>query len=328
MKKKQAQHHDILNEIRDCLHTGNHFLVTTHMRIDGDAVASALVFTAILRYLGKSYQILIHDHVPDKFHFMKHVGDLKHVKSTALEPSPDTVVVLDASSLSRTGDVAALITDSMKIINVDHHPGNNRFGHYNLVDEGESSTVELVYHLFCKCDVPMTASIAETVFTGITSDTGRFRFPNTTYRSFLVCAEMLKHGVSPCKVAEHLYYNNSPETQRALARALSAMEMHYDGAVSCMHLDNAALKSGTHVDTEGFVDYLLQIRGTSVEFFMLEEKPDLYRVSFRSKMDVDVNEIAKIFGGGGHAKASGCYIQGSLPEVKKKILTTLEPYVK
>lgn len=326
MEYKKKKHQKILSQIQSCIEKGDHFLITTHKRVDGDAIASTLIFADLLERLGKKHWILIDDQIPHKFEFVNRIDKIiPYDKLGTIDPQ--ILVILDASNLDRIGRVRKFITSGSTVINMDHHPGNEKFGTYNLVDTEESSTVELVYYLYSCFDIPFNKDTATTIFMGIMSDTGRFRFPNTTYRSFMVCAEMVKLGVSPCDVAEQLYYNHTPETQLALAAALSSLEFHYDGTVSCMHLQNSRMGSNNLVDTEGFVDYLLQIKGTKVEFFMLEEKKDSFRVSFRSKCEVDVNEVAKQFGGGGHKRASGCYVQGKLPDVKKKILDVIKGYM-
>jgi len=323
MEYKKKKHQKILSQIQSCVENGDRFLIATHRRVDGDAIASILLFADLLEKLGKTYWIVIDDRIPHKFEFVKDID--KVVSYDKMEPiDPEIVAVLDASNLERIGRVGEVIPSGSTMINMDHHPGNEKFGTYNLIDIEESSTVELVYYLYSCFDIPFNKHTATLVFMGIMSDTGRFRFPNTTYRSFMVCAEMVKMGVSPCEVAEQLYYNHTPETQMALAAALSSLEFHQDGTISCMHLDNMRLGDNHLVDTEGFVDYLLQIKGTKVEFFMLEEQADSFRVSFRSKCDVDVNEIAKKFGGGGHKRASGCYVQGKLTDVKRKILDVIK----
>jgi len=125
-----------------------------------------------------------------------------------------------------------------------------------------------------------------------------------------------------------VYFRNSPGTLQALAGALSTLEFHYGGAVSCMHLDCKGSGPDGKPDTEGFIDHLLTVEGTEVEFFMLKVEDLLYKVSFRSKHYVDVNVVAQRFGGGGHMRASGCFIRGSESEVKRRILEALGSFVR
>ena len=176
--------------------------------------------------------------------------------------------------------------------------------------------------------IPVTPTIATLVYTGIMCDTGRFLFPNTNSRSLSVCSQMIRLGANSERIAEKIYFRTSQQTIRALAQALSTIEFHYNGAVACIHLSNGFLNSDEKIDTEGFVDNLLAVDGTEVEFFMLEVEPSIFRVSFRSKHFIDVNAIAKTFGGGGHKRASGCCISGTVDEVKSKIFEVIEKHLK
>ncbi len=212
-------------------------------------------------------------------------------------------------------------------VHIDHHPESTIQGEYVLHDSEESSTVELVYWLHQFYHLPITPEVATLVYTGILCDTGRFIFPNTTYRSLEICANMVKQGAKPGEIAERIYFRNSPESLKALAEALSTLEFHFGGAVACMHLNHHVSFGNERTDTEGFIDFLLTVEGTEVEFFMLKVKPCLFKISFRSKRYVDVNEVAKIFGGGGHIRASGCYIEGTEEEVKQKILDVLARFL-
>lgn len=302
-------------------------MISSHVNPDGDSIASILVFTAILRHLGKSYRILLDDDIPGKLDFLAGIDEIQRYDESLPSLCPRVLIVLDSSNLERIGRVAEILTDGVEIVNIDHHPSNEGFGKHNLVLGKESSTVEIVYDLFTAMNIPLSPGIAALVYTGILCDTGRFLFPNTTSRSLEICSEMVKHGASPDIIAKKLYFRMSHETAKALSAALSTLEFHFDGIVSCIHLSNGAVSSINDIDTEGFVDYLLAIDGTEVEFLMVEKEPCQFRISFRSKSRVDVNEVAKHFGGGGHTRASGCTVEGTVSEVKGKILKVLKAFL-
>lgn len=327
MESKDNRHHRSLSQIQECVQRNDDFLITTHVNPDGDSIASVLVFASILKYLGKSYYILIDDSIPKKFNFLSGIEEILRFDRQSHRFRPMVLVVLDSSDFERIGSVCEIISPETVIINIDHHPSNQGFGNINVVDAKESSAVEIVYALLTYCNIPVTPEIATLVYTGIMCDTGRFFFPNTNSRSLRVCSEMVRMGASPDHIAEKIYYKSSRNTIFALSVALSTLEFYFDGTVTCIHLSNDILSSSDDVDTEGFVDYLLAIEGTEVEFFMLEKRPNCFRVSFRSKRYVDVNKIAQTFGGGGHTRASGCTIEGSVEEVKKKILDVLRVYL-
>ncbi len=326
MECQTKKHLNSLLEIKAYVEQADDFLITTHIRSDGDSITSILLFASILRFLKKRFCVCIDDVVPRKFNFLPDIKIIENGKKKGCAFKPRCVVVLDCSGPERVGCVQKYISEDSVIINIDHHPGNQSFGQFNLVDPGESSTVEIVYALFSLLNIPLSPEKATLIYTGIMSDTGKFVFPNTTYRSLSICAEMVKHGAKPDAIASSLYFRNSTYTLKALAAALNTLEFYCDGVISSIHLSHEDLTQNGKVDTEGFVDYLLTIEDSEVVFFMLEEKKDFYRVSFRSKSKVDVNEISKYFDGGGHSRASGCSIQGKLDDVKKRILDRIKIY--
>ncbi len=327
MEKKHIQKKHVISDIQAFIQEENDYLVTTHVNPDGDSIASVLAFGALLNHFNRNNIILIDDSIPEKFSFLPEIDKVVHYDPQKFVYPIKHVVVLDSSDLGRIGTIQEIIRPEMKIINIDHHPSNQQYGYFNIVDQQESSAAEIVHTIYSLLDIPITPEIATYFYTGILCDTGRFLFPNTTYRSLRICAEMVQKGAQPGYIAEQLYCKTSPETIQALNRALSTIEFHFNGLVSCIYLENEILVSYERVDTEGFVDYLLAIDGTEVEFFMIEIEPNTFRVSFRSKNSVDVNKVAKQFGGGGHARASGCIVQGTITEVKKKILKVLEIYL-
>ena len=327
MKKKNYQYQHTLSRIKECVQKENDFLITTHVNPDGDSIASVLLFASILKHFGKRYIILLDDQIPEKFDFLSGVNEVVHFQKETYSFQPRVVVVLDASGLDRIGKVEDIIPPKALIINIDHHTSNIMFGKFNAIAPEKSSAVEIIYELFMLCNVPLSKEIATFVYTGIMCDTGRFLFPNTTYQSLSICAEMVKHGASPSIIARNIYQRMSPETLKALAKALSTLEFHFDGVVSSIYLPNDILSSNGKIDTEGFVDYLMAVKENEVQFFMLEKEPNHFRVSFRSKEYVDVNKIARQFNGGGHIRAAGCNIDGTVDEVKNRILEVLKKHL-
>jgi len=309
----KKQYHHVFSEIRDIVQRENNFLVTTHINPDGDAISSVLLFSAILKHFKKDYSILLDDKVPRKFDFLAGVNEIDKF-DPSFQNSSKVAVVLDASDLQRIGSVQNLLTPEMTVINIDHHPSNDQFGNLNLVAEKESSTVEIIYALIEAWDIPVTKDLATLIYSGIVCDTGRFLFPNTSHQSLAICAGMVKQGADPGWIAEKIYFRMSQQTISALTAALSTIEYHFNGSVCCMHLNNGFLKS-KDVDTEGFVDHLLTVDGTEIQFMMVEKELSIFRVSFRSKGDFDVNQIAHELGGGGHLRAAGCVMNGSINEV-------------
>ncbi len=322
-----AEHIKIYQTIAYNLEEKDYFLITTHVRPDGDSIASVLVLASILDQFNKEYSIILDDCIPKKLKFLKGVEKIQEYEKKVDYRRHENVFILDSSDIERIGRVKDLIRGNETIINIDHHPGNTSFGKLNMVDSTKSSTVELVYPLVEFSKIDWTPDLATMVYTGILSDTGRFLFAKTSSDALFICAEMVRHGADPPFISEMLYNRNTPETMRAYAKALSSLEFFLNDQITCMHLDNAYLCHSGHVDTEGFVDTIAGIEGVKASFFMMEKDNHEFRVSFRSKGEVDVNDVAGMFGGGGHVRASGCNISGSLEQVKQKVLEVLKKHL-
>lgn len=314
---------EILSAVCDALKRENSFLITTHIRPDGDSLTSVLVLAHVLKALDKDHWIVLDDPIPAKYRFLPGIETILQVQNARPLTRHRACVVMDSSTLNRIGTLAETVQKCPLIINIDHHHSNEHFGHLNWVNGDESSTVEMGYAVLTRFGIEVTQEIATLVYAGIVCDTGCFRFPNTTSRSLEICGEMIRKGVSPKFIADKMFYQKNPDTLRALARALDSMELYFNDTVGCIHIRKEDLDSLSEADTEGFVDYLQLVPGTKVNFFMREEAKNRYRVSLRSKNNIPIDEIARVFGGGGHAQAAGCTIEGTLPDVRKKILEVL-----
>jgi phosphoesterase RecJ-like protein len=328
MTEKMCNNQSDFRLIKEAIVNSKHLVITTHINPDGDCITSVLVFSAILRRLEKSHSIILDDTIPHKFDFLPDIHNFDIFDRESQLESMDTLVILDSSTLERIGRISECIPKNITIVNIDHHSSNIRYGNVNYIDDSESSTVEIIYSLHQSYPFEVTQEIATLVYTGIICDTGRFLFPNTTNRSLHVASEMIKKGASPSEIANSIYYRNKPETIQGLVSALSTIKYYFNGRVAGMELSNGAGSPIQSIDTEGFVDYLLTIEGTEVEFFIYEKESNVFRISFRSKNNIDVNAIAQELGGGGHKRASGCTVQGRLEDVRKRVLEILSQHMK
>lgn len=325
MKHRQALHKNKFSEIQDLIQQEDDFLITTHINPDGDCITSVLTMGRILQALGKKYIIVLSDPVPKKFHFLPDVDTIKHFDTVDCSLKKKVAIVLDASNKERFGNVMDCVDACEIVINIDHHPSNTFFGTLNLVDPEESSSVEIVYHLIKYWGFEISPEISTMIYTGIMCDTGRFLFPNTTYRSMIICSEMIQKGASPELIGDQLYFRKSFATMKALGDALATLELYFEGKVACVALSCHCNGTKEPLDTEGFVDYLMMVDGTEVVFLMLEKEPGEIKISLRAKNYVNVNDVAANFGGGGHARAAGCLIKGTFTEAKSKLLNAIEP---
>lgn len=316
-----------LLEIKNIVDAHQTFWVTAHVHPDGDGLGSMLMVGRLLRQLGKDVICLLDDVIPGKFDFLEDIDSIYTALDQPPKTVPEVLIALDSSCRHRLGRVLEYLPETAKLINIDHHASNDRYGHVNYIDGQASSAAEVAYRLLSLWPVTVDSAMATMIYTGIICDTGRFVFPNTSARALDICAEMVTLGASPSDIAEKVYFRSSQSTVLGLAESLSHLEFHFNGKAASMRLPHHFLNAHAAVDTEGFVDNLLAIEGTEVEFFMVEREPQCFRVSFRSKNHVNVDDVAKSFGGGGHQRAAGATICGDAGNVRARILAVLEAHL-
>lgn len=310
----------VISAILRFISSQDNYLVTTHQNADGDAYASILAVAYFLEKMGKKYKIVIQDENKDtKYQYLW--GWEKIISfSKELDWNFDAAIVLDVPSKSRMGEPSQLLPPPEKCIKIDHHPAEDRLSNINLVDTAASSTCQLIYEVISRSNIQFDFDFANLVFCGIMYDTGRFSFSNTRQRDFEIAAHLLQFGVKPHDVANRIFFSSSFESMRIIGKGLADMEMHLEGRVCIIFLPLSVLQNNNHSEIEELANYSVAIKGSEVGLFIRETKPKFYKISFRSRGLINVNEVAKTFGGGGHAHAAGCRFQGSFDELKQKLL--------
>jgi phosphoesterase RecJ-like protein len=285
---------------------------------------------------GKHKQVTLYNEspIPAVYRFLPRVQSVIGKLNSA---APfDTAVVLDCGDLTRVGEAACIIDQIPEVINIDHHITNTRFGTSQLIDVRACACTEILYQLFERMRVPFTRELATCIYTGILTDTGSFRFSNTSRTTFQICENMVACGVNPFQVAQHVYGTYSLGRIKLLNLALDSIEISENGKVSLMALTRAMLnETGTQPeDTDGMINYARRIQDVKIAV-LIQEQTDgnapccagqrrPYHVSLRSDGSVDVAAIAAIFGGGGHQSAAGFSIESTLTEIKAQILRMTE----
>ena len=296
------------------LAAGDDFLVTSHIDSDGDSIASSLSMLRVLNELGKRASVILQDVPEDHYDFLDGHDRIETAGSTTT--LCDRAIVLDCPSLDRIGSARGHMSEDVAVLNVDHHKDNALFGASNLVRD-VSSTCELLYHLVVEMGISIDAALAEQLYTGILYDSGGFRYSLTTSTTLEAAAALVRQGARLDLVADRLYNSSSLETVKLVGSAIDSLELSYDGRVATLHLSHEDMRRG---DPEEAVDYGLRVKGVEVTVLLKEETPEKYRVSLRSRRDVDVSAVAAVFGGGGHARASGCRLEGTGAEVLAALL--------
>ena len=305
------------DRIRLLLSDAKRILLSTHVDPDGDAIGSVLAFRLILIGLGKETMVYHPEGFPSAYDFL--VGSREVERSIADMGRFDLTVLLDTASASLLPDPWPARDVTGPLVSIDHHPQGD-LGDV-VLREDAAATGEIILRLADDLGVAVGPEMAECLYTAILTDTGSFRYANTSDKTFRSAARLIDAGVDPWRVASSVYESFRPERFRALSFALARLKVSQDGRFASLSLSREEIaKSGvTPSDLEGFVNYARSVRGVEVAAFLREEKPGEVRVSLRSRGDIDVSLLASRFGGGGHKNASGCTLQGT-PESAQEII--------
>jgi len=307
--------------IVDAVRSRKRFVLSSHSRPDGDSIGSQLAMLYALREMGKEATAVNADPASPPLMAFPGVRDIRIAAS--VEGDFDAAIIMECGDLKRTG-VSGL--ERYFVINIDHHPGNTSYGQINWFDAGAAACAEMVYDVVRALGVPLTREIATHVYLAILTDTGSFHYSSISPRTFDICRECLEAGVDPVMVARSVYDSNNMGRLKLFGAVLGAMQIDQTGRIAIVYVDHemARTAGGTYEDTEGLVNLPLTVKEIEAVVFFKQEKGDEYRVSLRSKGDVDINAIAKEYGGGGHKNASGCTISGPIEELQKTIVEKIE----
>jgi phosphoesterase RecJ-like protein len=310
-----------LRQIVDAVRARQRFVLSSHARPDGDSIGSQLAMAFALQEMGKDALVVNADPASPPLMAFPGVRDIRLAPS--VEGDFEAAIVMECGDLRRTG-VAGL--ERFFVINIDHHPGNTGYGQINWFDPGAAACAEMVYDLVRALGVPLSTTIATHVYLAILTDTGSFHYSSISTRTFEICRECVAAGVDPVMVARNIYDSNNMGRLKLFGAVLGAMQIDQTGRIAIVYVDHemARIAGGTYEDTEGLVNLPLTVKEIEAVIFFKQEKGDEYRVSLRSKGDVDINAIAKEYGGGGHKNASGCTVSGPIEELQKTLVERVE----
>jgi bifunctional oligoribonuclease and PAP phosphatase NrnA len=294
------------------------FLLTSHARPDGDAVGSALACCQILRSMGKEADVFLRDGVPRIYQPLPFAD--KVVQAERVHGDYEAAILLECDSVQRTR-LEGL--EERFLINIDHHLSGRPFAHVNWIDPTAVATAEMVYRLAREAGVKISAEIATCLYTALLTDTGSFMFEGTNEHTFALARELVLAGANPAHCARSVYFGHSTAKMRLLGAALS--NLHREGPLAWIWVTQEQMERfrAREEDCEGLVNYALSIQDVEVAAFFRELPDGRYRVSLRSKGALNVAAAAESFGGGGHACASGCSLDGPLTVAVARVLAQL-----
>lgn len=299
---------------------GDDFLLLVHEKPDGDALGSVLGAAHLLTKLGKKVTLVNDDPIATKFQFFP--MSEQFLLPDNVDRKFQHVISFDCGDRKRLGRSGLLIADDAVILNIDHHVTNDRFGTKNLVDLNAAATCQIVYKISRELGLELDVDTATCLYTGLVTDTGGFRYSNTTEEVLLIAAALLKTGVEPYKVVDQVMETMTWPQVRLIREGLDTLERDESGKIAWVTITRDVLNrvNGSDEDVEGLVNYPRNVQGVEVGLMFRDAAPGKVKVSFRSKYVIDVGQIALEFGGGGHARASGCTMEGDIESIKQRVL--------
>ncbi len=310
----------VLNTIR----RHRKFLVTSHHNPDADAISSVLAMAMFLKSLGKQAYVLNEDACPQWLKFLpgtsrlKKAGDVKKLDY-------DAAIVLDSGDLERVGGVNKFIQKGKPLVNIDHHVTNKGFGSVNVVRSKASSTCEMIFDMFQEARHPLNKNLAVLLYAGIMTDTGSFRFENTSAHTHAVAEQLMAFKFSAARMYDRLYVGIPVADMKMFTDLIHGAKLLDGNRVFCVSLSKKAAEgfSKSFDLKEKLFTFLRSVDGIEVVVILTELKPKEVRVNLRSQNDFDVAVLAQQFNGGGHKKAAGGKIYDSLSNAQKIICSAI-----
>jgi phosphoesterase RecJ-like protein len=322
--------------LADLIETHDRFLVTTHVRPDGDALGSEVGMAGLLRQKGKDVRVVNSSPTPPRYDFLDPEGLLFEHFQHAVQPEAltdrEVAVILDLSAWNQLGDMGGFIREfeGPRVV-IDHHVSQDDLGAIFLKDTSAEATGTLVLQAARALGATLTAEVATGLLTAIAMDTGWFRHSNTGPGTMRAAAELMEAGAAADWIYRQLFERNTLGRLKLMGETLVNLRTDLDGRVAyaAVSRDDLLRTGAIPPDTEDLVDFTVSLRGVDIGLLFIEQARGGAKVSFRTRTDVDCARLAGQFGGGGHRAAAGATIAGSMPEIIERVLEavrqTLEP---
>jgi phosphoesterase RecJ-like protein len=325
----------LLEKCKKIIDGNKSFVLTTHVNPDGDGIGSEVALATCLRKRGKQALIINHSETPLNYAFLDPKTEILHFNPSLHAEEvrrADAIFIVDTNQLSRLRSMEPYVRESKAVkICIDHHLDKDDFADLYLIDEPATATGEILYHLIRYLDGDnIDEETARALYTAIMTDTGSFRFPKTDPEIHQIAAHLVRSGADPPKIFQEVYEKTNLNTIQLLGLALSNLKTAHDGRVAYMAITRKMFsETGTkEYQTENFIDYTMRIGGVQIGL-LFNELHDGVKISFRSKGDIPVNELAKEFGGNGHLNAAGARMVGKkLEDTIRAVLERSIAYAK
>jgi bifunctional oligoribonuclease and PAP phosphatase NrnA len=308
--------------IGDVLQSAGTVVILTHVRPDGDAIGSQLAMALALRKLGKTVLAWNEDGLPESFAFLTGSELITMPPDEPMEF--DVVLALDTAAKDRLGTGIKAVRAYTTLVNVDHHTSNPGYGDLNYIDVQAPATGQIIYQLLQDQKLPFSPEIADALFVAISTDTGSFRYQNTTAQTFEIAGKLVEAGVDLATISNRVYESYPKRRILLLGELLNEATFHANDRIATFSLteETKARLAIDPADVDGLIDVIRSVDTVVVAIFFEELADQRVRISVRSKdLRVDANRICSTWGGGGHQLAAGARIRGTLEEVRTKVIS-------
>jgi len=317
-----------ITEIAEQLHLTDNFIIIGHAIPDGDCIGSMLGLYWGLKANRKVVRMFLSGDVPAIYHYLADWEEIRPAEE--LVPGEENIIFVDCADRERVGDkILQRIKNRPVFINIDHHLQDKPYASYNYVNPVAAATGEIIFDLLPAMGVDITPQIADCLYAAILMDTGRFMNNNTTPTTMRVAAELIDLGADIDQARVNLFESKSHLEVLLLGQALKHIEFSEDGRIAWMSLPYDEVKSINALDfhPEGIINYTRMIAGVEVGLLFREIEPGVVKIGFRSKGQTNVAAIAQVFNGGGHRQAAGARQEGSLEEVRKRVISMVKDVI-
>lgn len=298
----------------------NTVAILPHVSVDGDALGSSIALAYAVKEMGVKPIIYMEEEIPSSYKFLPGTEFTKTYQGEVKKY--DLVLALDTGDIERLGKRVEIFNIASDTINIDHHATNTKFAKLNYVKTSSSATGEIIYQLIKKAKIPLTKEISTCIYVAITTDTGGFRYNNTTSITHLIVSDLINNGVDVAKVSQLLFETMPLSKTRLTGLAIETLEILEDGKTAFITVTENMIKKAAakEEDCDGIVNIGRNIKGVEVGVLIRENSNNGFKINLRSKNYVDVSIIANKLGGGGHKNAAGCTVKGNMEDIKQMLL--------
>nr|WP_239616968.1 bifunctional oligoribonuclease/PAP phosphatase NrnA [Cohnella mopanensis] len=304
------------------------FLIVSHVQPDGDAISSTVATGWLLEKLGKKYTMLNEGSVPSRLQFLWKSSEIHTLNGDGNAPIRQyrNVICVDCADFSRVGKTNEWFSPEAELLNIDHHPTNDGYGLVNLMKFHAAATAEILFELIDELELQLDSDVATAIYTGLLTDTGGFRYSNTSPLVMSMASRLLEAGVNGPELAEHLLERMTTGQLRIIQRGLSRLSFSGDQRIAWVWVNSEDLEESgaTNEDLEGLVNYPRNVEGVEVGMLFKQNDQDSVKVSLRSAGRINVAAVAQHFGGGGHVRAAGCRLTEPLPDVITQVVAYVQ----